>query len=165
MIEAALIDEGWPHAADWEALVRKAVAAAVEVSPHGGLAAAPALIEVAVRLTDDAAVHALNAAYRGKDAPTNVLSFPMVAPDLLASLANTDDGEVLLGDIVLALGVCQAEATERGISLADHATHLVAHGMLHLLGYDHMDEAEAEAMEELERAALRSLGLADPYPR
>ncbi len=107
--------------------------------------------------------HALNRAYRDKDKPTNVLSFPMVQDDLLEVTANTDDGEVLLGDIVLAEGVCAAEAADKGISVADHATHLIVHGTFHLLGYDHMDDNEAEAMEALEITALASLGLADPY--
>lgn len=70
---------------------------------------------------------------------------------------------MLLGDIVLAHGVCVAEAAERGISVADHATHLIVHGCLHLLGYDHQDDAEAEAMEDIERLTLRQLGLHDPY--
>jgi len=88
----------------------------------------------------------------------------MVQPDLMEAVTeNSDDGEVLLGDIVLAHGVCAAEAMERRVSVEDHATHLIVHGLLHLLGYDHMDDAEAEAMEEMERAALRDLGLHDPY--
>ena len=123
----------------------------------------PVAVEVSVKLADDDEVHALNASYRGKDKPTNVLSFPMVQDDLLQATANTDDGEVLLGDIVLAEGVCAAEAAEKGVSVTDHATHLIVHGTFHLLGYDHMDDNEAEAMEALEIAALASLGLADPY--
>ena len=120
---------------------------------------------MAIRLTDDDEVQTLNAQYRAKDKPTNVLSFPMVQPDLLDSLANTDDGEALLGDIVLAHGVCTREAAEKGISVTDHAMHLIVHGTFHLLGYDHQGEAEAEAMEALETQALASIGLADPYNR
>jgi probable rRNA maturation factor len=123
------------------------------------------VIEVAVRLTSDEEVRTLNRQYRDKDKPTNVLSFPMVQTDLLETVTqNSDDGEVILGDIVLAHGVCAAEAIEREVSVEDHATHLIVHGMLHLLGYDHMGDAEAEAMEEMERAALDQLGLHDPYP-
>lgn len=89
----------------------------------------------------------------------------MVQFDLLETLANTDDGEAILGDIVLARGVCEREAAEKEISVADHATHLIVHGTFHLLGYDHQGEAEAEAMEALETRALASIGLADPYNR
>jgi probable rRNA maturation factor len=88
----------------------------------------------------------------------------MVQPDLIDTVSqNSDDGELLLGDIVLAHGVCVAEAAERGISVADHATHLMVHGVLHLLGYDHIEDDEAEGMEEIERQALAALGIADPY--
>jgi probable rRNA maturation factor len=155
--------EGWPEA-DWEALVNRAATAAVAQSPFGEWIGSPACIEIAVRLTSDDEVHQLNAQYRHKDKPTNVLSFPMIQPDLLESVTqNSDDGEVILGDIVLAHGVCEREAVERGISTADHAAHLIVHGTLHLLGYDHQGDAEAEAMEDMERAALADLGLHDPY--
>ena len=163
MIEVALLhEEGWPDA-DWELLAQRAVQAAVAQSPYAHFTHDPALYEIAVKLTSDEEVHGLNRAYRDKDKPTNVLSFPMVQDDLLEATANTDDGEVLLGDIVLAEGVCAAEAAEKGISVVDHATHLMVHGTFHLLGYDHMDDNEAEAMEALETAALASLGLSDPY--
>jgi phosphate starvation-inducible PhoH-like protein len=114
-------------------------------------------------VTDDAEVRSLNAQYRHKDTPTNVLSFPMVQPDLLETLANSDDGEALLGDIVLARETCAREAEEKGIAFADHAAHLIAHGTLHLLGYDHMEEHEAEEMEAMEVRALASIGITDPY--
>ena len=124
-----------------------------------------ATIEISVRLASDDEVRTLNAQYRQKDKPTNVLSFPMVQPDLLETMSqNSDDGEVLLGDIILAHGVCVAEAEERGVSVEDHAMHLMVHGTLHLLGYDHIDDDEAEGMEQIERDALAALGLHDPYP-
>ena len=88
----------------------------------------------------------------------------MVQPDLIDTVSqNSDDGELLLGDIVLAHGVCEREAAEKGVSVEEHATHLLVHGTLHLLGYDHMGDDEAEAMEEIERQALATLGIADPY--
>ena len=165
MIEIALsAEEQWPDL-DWDALAERAARAAVERTPHGTLLASPALVEISVRLTSDAEVHQLNRQYRGKDKPTNVLSFPMIQPDLIESVTqNSDDGEVLLGDIVLAHGVCAVEAADRGIPVADHAAHLIAHGVLHLLGYDHASDAEAEVMERIERDALSSLGLHDPFP-
>lgn len=164
MIEIELSSgEPWPQA-DWTTLASRAVRAAIAETPHGSLADAPALVEVSVRLTSDDEVRRLNAQYRGKDKPTNVLSFPMVQPDLLDTVTgNSDDGEVLLGDIVLAHGVCVREAGERGISVEDHATHLMVHGTLHLLGYDHLTDADGDYMEEIERAALATLGIADPY--
>ena len=156
-------EEPWPDA-DWTALATAAARAAIERTPHGELLTTPALVEISVRLTGDDEVRTLNAQYRHKDRPTNVLSFPMVQPDLLDTVSqNSDDGEVLLGDIVLAHGVCAAEAAERGIGVEDHATHLLVHGTLHLLGYDHGDDDAAEGMETIERQALAALGLADPY--
>jgi len=143
-------EEPWPDA-DWDALATRAARAAVEATVHGDLATTPATIEISVRL-------------RGKDKPTNVLSFPMIQPDLLDTVTqNSDDGEVLLGDIVLAHGVCVAEAAEKGVDTADHVVHLVVHGTLHLLGYDHQGHGEAEAMEAIECAVLARLGIADPY--
>ncbi|HTG37673.1 rRNA maturation RNase YbeY [Sphingomonas sp.] len=166
MLDVAVQAEGdWSSDSDWEALAARAARAAIERTAYAGWVDAPATIEIAVRMTGDDEVQVLNRQYRDKDKPTNVLSFPMVQPDLLDTVTqNSDDGEVLLGDIVLAHGVCAAEAAERGISVADHATHLIVHGCLHLLGYDHLGDAEAEAMEAIERSALAQLGLHDPYP-
>ena len=165
MLDVALLNEGagWPDDIDWDMIAAQSVAAAIRQSLHADYEAQPTLYEIAVKLTDDAEVQTLNRTYRDKDRPTNVLSFPMVQPDLLQAMANTDDGEVLLGDIVLARGVCGAEADEKGISIAAHATHLIVHGTLHLLGYDHMNAADGEAMEALEIRALASMGIADPY--
>jgi probable rRNA maturation factor len=161
---AAIPEAPWPEG-EWEALANRAVEAALRQTPFGEWLGWPTTIEIAVRLTSDEEVQTLNRQYRQKDKPTNVLSFPMVQPDLLETVTqNSDDGEVILGDIVLAHGVCVAEAAERQVSVEDHATHLIVHGTLHLLGYDHMGDAEAEAMEEMERAALDQLGLHDPYP-
>ncbi len=159
---AALREDPWPDA-DWEDLSEKAVTAALTASPQAALAQTSAAVEISVRLTSDSEVHALNRQYRQQDKPTNVLSFPMVQPDLIESLGNTDDGEILLGDIVLAYEVCAREAADKGIDLADHTAHLIVHGTLHLLGHDHMNDVDADAMEAIERAAMASLGLHDPY--
>ena len=153
----------WDSATDWASLATRACDAALAQTPHAGLADGAAAIEVAVRLTDNVEGAALNLQYRHKDAATNVLSFPMVQADLLDGLANTDDGEVLLGDIVLAAGVVAREADDKQIAADVHATHLIVHGMLHLLGYKHDDDAPAEHMEALETAACAALGLGDPY--
>lgn len=163
MIEVAIqVEPGWP-AEDWQAIATRAVDAALDTSPFGWLREARFTAEVSVRLTDDGEVRALNRDYRGKDRPTNVLSFPLVQRDNFEGLTNSGDGEVLLGDIVLAAGVCAAEAADRHLPVASHATHLIVHGLLHLLGYDHQGNAEAEVMEAIERSALASIGIGDPY--
>lgn len=164
MLEIALLREDpWPDH-DWDALADRAARTAIDLTPYGALIAAPAMVEISLRLTTDEEVHVLNRQYRQKDRPTNVLSFPMIQPDLIDTVTqNSDDGEVLLGDIVLAHGVCAAEAEERGIAVEAHATHLIVHGLLHLLGYDHIDDREAEAMEGIEVQALSALGIANPY--
>jgi probable rRNA maturation factor len=107
---------------------------------------------VTLLLTDDATIRDLNRRFRQLDKPTNVLSFP--APQ---------NAERFLGDIALAYGVCAREAQEQGKPLKHHLQHLVAHGVLHLLGYDHVSDAQADEMENLERAVLAGLGIPDPY--
>jgi probable rRNA maturation factor len=164
IVAEADISEEWDSRSDWPGLVLRAVGAAVAHSRHAALADSDLPIEVSVKLTGDDEVQALNRDYRGKDKPTNVLSFPMAGPDLLGAIADGDEIEILLGDVVLAHGTCVREARERGIEVADHAAHLLVHGTLHLLGYDHeTGEADAEAMEAVERLALAGLGVADPY--
>lgn len=150
---------GWADALpDAAALARGAVEAALCGAPVGPLA------EVSVVLTDDAAQRALNKAWRGRDSATNVLSFPALEPaELAAGAAAAPDRPALLGDVVLALETLQREADAAGRSLADHASHLLVHGVLHLLGYDHETEADAALMEPVETAILARLGVADPY--
>jgi probable rRNA maturation factor len=153
----------WDREIHWIELAIKAVEAAFAVSSHGALANAPFTVSISIKLSDNAEVHSLNRDWRGKDMPTNVLSFPMIASDEFEALANTDDGEVLMGDMILAHGVCVAEAEEKRISLANHVSHLIVHGTLHLLGYDHIEEHDWDMMEALEVKALASLGLHNPY--
>ncbi|HEY1145206.1 MAG TPA: rRNA maturation RNase YbeY [Allosphingosinicella sp.] len=154
--------EDWDSRTDWEALAERSVRAAVANSRHAGLIDSPLAIEVSVKFTDDDEVKTLNAAYRGKDRPTNVLSFPMMEPEMLGQLSGA--GELLLGDVVLARGVCAAEAADKAVSVETHAAHLIVHGTLHLLGYDHeTSDEDADHMEATEREALASLGISDPY--
>jgi probable rRNA maturation factor len=155
-------DEEWDSSTDWSLLVRRAAESAVAESAFPQLAASTRPIELSVRLTGDEQVRALNAEWRGKDKPTNVLSFPLTQPDELES-AGGDGPELMLGDIVLARGVCEREAAEKQIPVEAHATHLVVHGTLHLLGYDHHGDDEAADMEGREVRALARLGIADPY--
>lgn len=115
----------------------------------------PGPLTVDIVFTDNAAVAGLNSAFRGKAAPTNVLAFP--------SGEGAEGGCRHLGGIALAYGVMNREATERGISLGDHTTHLTLHGLLHLFGFDHHSDGEREDMERVEIAILKGLGVPDPY--
>lgn len=147
MIEVEIEADAWLQALpDAAARVRAAAEAALAEAegPDDG--------EVTVLLTDDGEQQTLNAQFRSKDKPTNVLSFP--APDFAAPH---------LGDVSLAFETCAREAEEQSKSLSDHLAHLVAHGVLHLLGWDHESDAEAEAMEALERKVMARLGVPDPY--
>ena len=151
--------DGWPDIPDWEALCARVVDAVVPVEP----ALSNARLMASVLFTSDEQVHELNNEWRGKDKPTNVLSFPMLERDDLLELGEGGPPE-MLGDIALALETCEREASEKGITLADHTAHLLIHGFLHLAGHDHVDSDEqAEAMEKLEIEALAKLGIADPY--
>lgn len=152
---AVLVDvPGWHAVADDpEAVVGESVTATL--AQFG-----PEAVELSVVLADDAMVRTLNRDHRGKDYPTNVLSFPpALAPAVLAVQA----GPRPLGDVILALETVRREAAEQGKPAVDHLRHLVVHGVLHLSGYDHETEAEAEEMEALERTILAGLGVADPY--
>jgi probable rRNA maturation factor len=163
MLEIALdADEEWDSSRSWEQLARKAAEAAIAESAFPELAASERAVELSVTLTSDEHVRELNAKWRNKDKPTNVLSFPM-ADELDLGRANVSAMELLLGDIVLAHGVCETEAAEKGVPLQEHATHLMVHGTLHLLGYDHQDDSEAADMEAREVRALQRLGIANPY--
>ena len=162
MLEVAIdADEDWDSSKGWESLAQSAAEAAIAESAFPQLAASSRPVEISVRLTGDDEVQALNAQWRGKDKPTNVLSFPLAEA---GEFMTQDDGpELMLGDIVLARGVCAAEADEKQLAIEDHAAHLLVHGTLHLLGYDHHDDAGAADMESREVRALARLGIADPY--
>jgi probable rRNA maturation factor len=163
MLEIALeADEEWDSSRSWEPLVRKAAEAAIAESGIPELAETSRTVELSVRLAGDDEVRALNAHWRGKDKPTNVLSFPMAEPYELQQ-ADDDGPAIMLGDIILAHGVCEREAADKGVGLNQHATHLVVHGTLHLLGYDHEAEADAADMETREVRALARLGISNPY--
>ena len=157
-------DGDWDSRTAWGALADKAAKSAIAHSRFVGLLDSAVTAELSVRFTDDDEVRALNSDWRGKDKATNVLSFPMVEPELLDQLGKVGGGELLLGDVVLAHGICAAEAADKDIPVADHAAHLIVHGTLHLLGYDHeTGDADADEMERVERAALAAMGIADPY--
>jgi probable rRNA maturation factor len=155
-------DPEWDSSTRWEALVRSAAEAAIAESAFPQLAQSKRPVELSVRLTGDEQVKALNSQWRGKDKPTNVLSFPQANPDELGALRE-DGPELMLGDLVLARGVCASEAAEKKVPIENHASHLIVHGTLHLLGYDHQDESSAEEMESLEVRALARLGVPNPY--
>ena len=149
-VEIVRHGDAWAPAQVTDAMLKRAARAAILAAPrlpHGAY-------QVTVVLTDDAEMRNLNRTWRGKDAATNVLSFP------------ADDGireRGLLGDVVLAYETTLEEARQQNIALQDHVSHLVVHGVLHLLGFDHAEDEAAELMESFERTALASLGIADPY--
>jgi probable rRNA maturation factor len=154
-IDVAIEDPRWKSVApDLESFVIRAVEAGLAVAPDSPRGA----LEVSVLLADDATVQDLNRTWRGKDKPTNVLSFPAAEQPLQPGMARP------LGDVVLAYDTMLRESAEQSKPLSDHLAHLLVHGTLHLLGQDHeTGEAEADAMEALEIAALRTLGVPDPY--
>lgn len=138
----------WDALPEAEKAVQTAIAAAAEFEPASG--------EMSVVLTDDAAVQQLNRDWRKIDKPTNVLSFPASAPKGTGLPA-------LLGDVIVAYETLKREATDENKPVVHHLAHLVVHGYLHLLGYDHQTDSEADAMEGLERQILARLRIADPY--
>jgi len=153
LVDLAVEAGDWPPEEELSAIIARATEATVAelgvVPPDG--------CELGVVFTDDNEIAVLNAEWRGKDKPTNVLSFPSGMPSPPGQLP------LLLGDIVLAWRTINAEAALDGKPFDHHLTHLVVHGILHLLGYDHEDEQEAEAMEALERRVLARLAIPDPY--
>jgi probable rRNA maturation factor len=149
IVDVEVVDPAWLAAGDVDILAQDAIAATlVEVGKRVHPDA-----EISVRLCDDDEIRALNLAWRNKDKATNVLSFPSPAGDC----------GPLLGDIVVAFEYVSEEARDAGRSLRDHLAHMLVHGMLHLLGFDHENESEAEKMEALERRILAKLGIDDPY--
>jgi probable rRNA maturation factor len=163
MLEIALeADAEWDSSPSWEKLVREAAEAAIAESAFPQLTQSDRPIELSVRLAGDAEVRALNAKWRGKDKATNVLSFPLASADDFQR-ANIPRKELLRGDIILARGVCETEASEKGVSVQEHVSHLLVHGTFHLLGYDHHDDEAAAEMESREVRALARIGISDPY--
>lgn len=160
------VDSRWHGKTDWQSLTLDAVTAAMNEHSFNSASLIAFDISVSILMASNDELRALNRDYRQKDRATNVLSFPMLGREELAAFHQNDyvtAHETLLGDIALAYETCAAEAAEKGISLPHHVTHLIIHGTLHLLGYDHIEEAEGDAMEALEVKALASLGLPNPY--
>jgi probable rRNA maturation factor len=159
-IDVALACPGWirlcPVA---ESLARDAAELALARGTTGLGLAWQGTVELGITLADAANQRQLNREYRGLDAPTNVLAFPVWEPGTRLP----PDAPVLLGDVVLAVETVAQEAAEQKKQLADHLVHLTVHGVLHLLGYDHVTQAEAATMESLETAILAELGVPDPY--
>ena len=165
-ISFSLESGDWETAvADVERLTEGAARVAFEAAEKPEILDGDTPVEMSLVLADDALVQTLNRDYRDKDKPTNVLSFA-----LLDDLDDTDDVlareqgmPILIGDVILAFETVQREALEQGKSFGDHLTHLVIHGVLHLLGYDHQSDPDADRMERLETSILARMGIADPY--
>ena len=153
--EVIVVADGWHSEPDAEAIIQRAVAAAAE-TVNAGLGEA----ELAVMLTDDSGIRTLNLNWRGIDKPTNVLSFPALPP---TGAGGPDDAPRMLGDIAIAYETTRREADDEQKPFDHHLSHLAVHGFLHLIGYDHEKDDDAEAMETLERGILAQLGIPDPY--
>jgi probable rRNA maturation factor len=157
--EVLVVAECWQSEPDAEAVIQRAIAAAAEIvnaGPKIDLGEA----ELAVMLTDDAGIRTLNNNWRGIDKPTNVLSFPALPP---AGPSGPDDAPRMLGDIAIAYQTTRAEADDEQKPFDHHLSHLAVHGFLHLIGYDHEKDEDADAMETLETEILAQLGIPDPY--
>jgi probable rRNA maturation factor len=155
MTEVLVVAGCWQDEPEAEAVIQRAIAAAAEtVDADVGDA------ELAVMLTDDAGIRTLNNNWRGIDKPTNVLSFPALQP---TAARQPRDAPHMLGDIAIAYQTLRKEADDEQKSFDHHLSHLAVHGFLHLIGYDHEQDDQAEAMEALEREILAQLGIADPY--
>ena len=145
----------WQGEPDAETVIQRAIAAAADaVDADVGAA------EIAVMLTDDAGIQTLNRNWRGIDKPTNVLSFPALQPK---AAPRPDDAPRMLGDIAIAYETMRREADEEEKPFHHHLSHLAVHGFLHLIGFDHENDQEAEQMETLEQEILAQLGIPDPY--
>jgi probable rRNA maturation factor len=155
LIESPLWEKAEPDA---EAVVREAISRAAAATDVG-----EPTVEVAVLLCDDAMIAAFNAQWRGREEPTNVLSFPAPPGVDLDRAASDPSVPVHLGDIAIACETVVREAREQGRTVSQHLAHLAVHGFLHLLGYDHQTDQEAEHMESLEREVLATLGISDPF--
>jgi probable rRNA maturation factor len=153
--EVLVVADCWQNEPDAEAVIHRAVATAAEVV-NAGLGEA----ELAVMLTDDAGIRTLNLNWRGIDKPTNVLSFPALPP---TGAGGPDDAPRMLGDIAIAYETTRKEADDEQKPFDHHLSHLAIHGFLHLIGYDHEQDDDAEAMETLEAEILAQLGIPDPY--
>lgn len=153
------------EAGDWgsEEAIRMEVDRAIEAAMAIGRFDLPPYAELSLVLTDDAHIRELNRTWRGKDKATNVLSFPAGEQHEADVSDDYADPPLLLGDIVVARETLIREAGEEGKSVADHFAHLLVHGFVHLMGYDHEDDGEAEEMEALEADILAHLGIANPY--
>jgi probable rRNA maturation factor len=156
-------DPQWGEISAWQKRANEAVDAAFTNSPFAQFIVSLASFSLSIQLSDDDEVQILNRDYRGKDKPTNVLSFPMLTADEIAECSNIPGPEIMLGDIILAHRTCSVEALEKDIEMLQHISHLIVHGTLHLLGFDHIEEIEATEMEAREVKALASLGLPNPY--
>jgi probable rRNA maturation factor len=144
---------------DAAAMITRAVEAAMQAGASGGVPSRQ--LEIGVRLTDDRGIQDLNRDWRGQDKPTNVLAFAL--EDDAAGLTGAEASVLPLGDIVVAFETCAREAQDDGKTMTHHLCHLVVHGTLHLLGYDHDKADDAEIMEAAEREILAGLGVPDPY--
>lgn len=165
MVSLTVNEPGWrdiPLETDFENFL-ETLARTAFLSAEIGCLTKAQMIDISLVLTNDAEIQDINAEFRGKDSPTNVLSFPQMTPEEIAGDTLNNDNFVPLGDVVLSLETILREAREQGKEPDAHIGHMIVHGVLHLLGYDHEEDADAQAMETLETLIVTGLGFEPPY--
>lgn len=160
-----IIGADWDGNIDWYGLSEQSVATAIKYSNYNEIIDIDHIVSISISLSNNDEVHSLNHQYRGKDKPTNILSFPMLHKDELANINQNIIPEILLGDLILSYQICHNEAQEKNIRLTDHFQHLIIHGILHLLGYNHIEDDDAEKMQSIEIYGLNILGIDNPYEK
>lgn len=159
------LNSSWDDGVDWQTLAEESINQAIINSDYKYLPSYDKNISISITLSNNDQLHALNKQYRGKDKATNILSFPMLEPNELRALDNHPIPEILLGDLILSHDICYDEAIEKNITIEEHYQHLIIHGILHLLGYDHIEDKDADIMQSIEITALHNMGINNPYER
>ena len=155
----------WDKKVDWLSLAEVSILKSIKYSYYSNLIDSNKNVSISITLSDNHQLHSLNKEYRSKDRPTNILSFPLLDHTQLQTIEDYPTPEILLGDLILSYDMCNKEALEKNISIEHHYQHLIVHGILHLLGYDHIEDKDADIMQSIEIKALEILGIDNPYEK